>query len=37
MAQEREAERILWSKSLGDPSSARSAQRVGLAESAKHN
>lgn len=37
VSREREAERILWSKSLGDPAGARSAQRAGLAESAKHN
>jgi hypothetical protein len=31
------AERIIWSRSIGDPAAARSAQQVALAESAKHN
>ena len=37
VAPERETERINWSRSLGDPTAARSAQKVALAESAKHN
>jgi hypothetical protein len=37
MSREREAERIIWSRSLGDPAGARAPQRAGLAESAKHN
>jgi hypothetical protein len=37
MAHERESERIIWSKSLGDPSGARAVQRAGLASGGKHN